>query len=70
MNKIRIYGNVDGVDFDEVMEFIEADVNSIDTLLRGAMNQGERVRLTDTRGTFLFFNFREARTAVIRLAKP
>lgn len=67
MNKIRVYGNVDGVNFDEVMEFSESDVNSIDKLIRASMHHGERMRLTDSLGTHLFFNFREARITSIRV---
>lgn len=66
MNKIRIYGHVDGVNFDQVMEFAETDLSTVNDSLRNAMHDPQRLRFTDTQGRHLFLNFKEAKVSEVR----
>ena len=66
MNKIRIYGHVDGVNFDKLMEFGELEVNGIDDIIQRGTDQQSWLHFEDMRGQHLCINFSKASLVEIR----
>lgn len=72
MNKIRIYGHVDGVEFDKVMEFRELTVDQINELIQhgtGTITNGrvsQWLHFEDSRGQHMCINFGKASVIEVR----
>lgn len=66
MNKIRIYGHVDGVNFDQTMEFNEMDVDRINDIIQRGTDQQSWLHFQDMRGQHLCISFAKASLIEVR----